>query len=68
MFRRIALIPEELVSSYQLEKAELRLEANIDLMLERANIPDDQKIKLLSQLITRYHKTVYEPPELFEIT
>ena len=63
MSRRIALIPEELVSSYQLQKPELRLEDNIDLMLEKANIPDDQKIKLLSQLITRYHKTVHEPPE-----
>ena len=63
MFTRIALIPEELVSSYQLQKPELRLEDNIDLMLEKAKIPDDQKIKLLSQLITRYHKTVHEPPE-----
>ena len=63
MSRRIALIPEELVSSYQLQKPELRLEDNIDSMLERANISDDQKIKLLSQLITRYYKTVHELPE-----
>ena len=63
MSRRIALIPEELVSSYQLQKPELRLEDSIESMLERANIPDDQKIKLLSQLIMRYHKTVHEPPE-----
>ena len=39
------------------------MEDNIDTMVERANIPDDQKIKLLSQLITRCHKTVHEPPE-----
>ena len=63
MARRVALIPEELVSSYQLQKPELRLEDNIETLLERANIPDDQKVKLLSQLLTRYHKTVHEPPE-----
>lgn len=63
MARRVALIPEELVSSYQLQKPELRLEDSIESMLERANIPDDQKVKLLSQLIMRYHKTVHEPLE-----
>ena len=63
MARRVALIPEELVSSYQLQKPELRLEDNIETLLEKANIPDDQKVKLLSQLLTRYHKTVHEPPE-----
>lgn len=68
MARRVALIPEELVSSYQLQKPELRLEDSIETLLERANIADDQKIKLLSQLITRYHKTVHEPPEPIRVS
>ena len=36
--------------------------------MERANILDDQKIKLLSQLITRYYKTLHEPPEPVQVS
>lgn len=63
MARRVALIPEELVSSYQLQKPEIRLEDDIVNLLDQCQLTDDMKVKLLSQLITRYHKTVNEPPE-----
>lgn len=63
MAKRVALIPEELVSTYHLQKPEIRLEDDIDSLLERANLPNDMKAKLLSQLIMRYHKTMHAPPE-----
>lgn len=63
MAKRVALIPEELVSAYHLQKPEIRLEDDIDSLLERANLPNDMKAKLLSQLIMRYHKTMHAPPE-----
>lgn len=63
MSKRVALIPEELVSSYHLQKPEIRLEDDIESLLQKANLPDDMKAKLLGQLITRYHKTVHTPAE-----
>lgn len=63
MARRVALIPEELVSSYHLQKPEIRVEDDIVNLLEQGKLTDDMKVKLLSQLITRYHKIVNEPPE-----
>ncbi|XP_035211472.1 uncharacterized protein LOC118185697 [Stegodyphus dumicola] len=68
MAKRVALIPEELVSSYHLQKPELRLEDDIDTLLERAKLPDDMKAKLLGQLITRYHRTVHAPPEPIRVS
>lgn len=68
MAKRVALIPEELVSTYHLQKPEIRLEDDIDSLLERANLPDDMKAKLLSQLIMRYHKTMHAPPEPIPVT
>ena len=68
MARRVALIPEELVSSYQLQKPELRVEDEIGNLLDQGKLSDDMKVKLLSQLITRYHKTVNEPPEPVRVT
>lgn len=63
MARRVALIPKELVSSYHLQKLEVRLKDDIVSLLDQGQLADDVKTKLLSQLITRYHKIVSEPPE-----
>lgn len=63
MAKRVALIPEELVSSYHLQKPEMRIEDEMESLLEKSKLPDDMKVKLLSYLITRYHKTMHAPPE-----
>lgn len=63
MARKIALIPEELISSYQYQKPELRIENNIISLLDREKLPDDMKAKLLSQLVMRFQKTVHLPME-----
>ncbi|KFM83376.1 hypothetical protein X975_12831, partial [Stegodyphus mimosarum] len=63
MARKVALIPEELVSSYHLHKPEIRIEDDIETLLERNKLPDDMKVKLLSQLITRYQKTIHTPAD-----
>lgn len=68
MARRVALIPEELVSSYQLQKPELRVEDDIVQLLEKNKLPDDMKVKLLSQLITRFYKTVHEEPKPVKVS
>lgn len=59
----MALVPEELISSYQLQKPEIRLDDEIVKLLDQSKISDDMKAKLLSQLITRYHRVVHEPRE-----
>lgn len=61
MARRMALIPEELVSSYQFQKPELRVEDEISNLLDRKQLTDSAKVKLLSHLITRFHQTVHAP-------
>lgn len=63
MARRVALIPEELVSSYHLQKPEIRVEDEIENLLDQGKLTDDMKVKLLSQLITRYHRTFNEQAE-----
>lgn len=61
--KRVAFVPEELISSYHFQKPEFRIEDDIDKLLEKAKLPDDMKVKLLGQLITRYHKTIHAPPK-----
>lgn len=68
MAKRLALIPEELVSSYHLQKPEIRIEDEIESLLEKTNLPNDMKVKLLGGLITRYHKTVHTPPEPMRVS
>lgn len=68
MTRRVALIPEELISSHQYQDPELRLEDEIASLLDRKKIPDDMKAKLLSQLVMRYQKTFHTPPEPIPVT
>lgn len=68
MAKRMALIPEELVSSYQLQKPELRLEDEIVNLLDSKKIPDEMKAKLLGDLVTRYQRVVHEPKEPIRVT
>lgn len=63
MARKIALIPEELISAYQYQKPELRLEDEIVALLDRENMADDMKAKLLGQLVMKYQKYVHAPPK-----
>lgn len=63
MAKRMALVPEELMSSYQFQKPEIRLEDEIVKLLDQNKMPDDMKAKLLSQLITKYQRVVHEPME-----
>lgn len=61
MAKRMALIPEEIISHYQLPKKELSLENEIENLLKTSELPDDMKVKLLSQLIKKYHHIVHAP-------
>lgn len=63
MAKRMAFMPEELISSHHMQNSETRIEDEIDNLLERNKLPDDMKARLLSQLITRYHKIIATPPE-----
>lgn len=63
MAKGVALISEELVSSYYLQNLEIRIENDIQALIEKSNLPDDLKVKFLGQLITRYNKTVHTPPD-----
>lgn len=69
MAKRVALIPEEFISSYHhFLKPDKRLEDEIGLLLEKANLADDMKVKLLSQLIMRYHQAVHKVPDPVRVT
>lgn len=63
MSKRMALIPEEIIRSYEIRNPETRIEDEMTKLLDSTSLPDDMKVKLLSQLITRYHKIVNEPSE-----
>lgn len=63
MARKIALIPEELISAYQYQKPELRLEDEIVALLDGKNLADDMKAKPLGQLVMKYQKSVHAPPK-----
>lgn len=58
MAQRLAIVPTELISSHHLQKPEFRLEDEITNLLENRNIPNDSKVKLLSQLILRYQQAI----------
>lgn len=68
MAQRLALIPEELVSPHHLRNPEIRIENDIIHLLDREALPDDMKVKLLSQLMMRYHKSVHAPREPVRVT
>lgn len=68
MAKRVALIPEELISSYQLQKPESKVVQEIDALLEQSKLPDDMKVKLLGQLVNRYHRIVHAPVEPVKVS
>ncbi|GBN34442.1 hypothetical protein AVEN_197190-1 [Araneus ventricosus] len=68
MSKRMALMPPELFSAYYQQKPEIRLEDELSKLLDREKLPDDMKVKKLSQLVTRYQKTMHEPPEPVRVT
>lgn len=65
MAKKMALVPPELVSEYyQLTKPEVRLEDSISDLLQKNEIPDPFRVKLLSRLIPKYQKVMHpSPPE-----
>lgn len=69
MSEKWGLVPKEMVSAYyQLNKPEHRTEDNIQELIQKNDMPDDLKAKLLGQLITKYHKLMKpEPEKKFEI-
>ncbi|GBN66248.1 hypothetical protein AVEN_218085-1 [Araneus ventricosus] len=71
MSQRMALVPSDILANYYTsqKKPEIRLEADIvDLLNRDQQLPDDMKVKLLGQLITRYQKTVHQPPEPIRVS
>ncbi|GFQ70910.1 uncharacterized protein TNCT_460321 [Trichonephila clavata] len=54
MSKRMALVPPEFLIGHQAQKTELRLEDEVSKLLDREQLADDLKVKLLSQLLTRY--------------
>ncbi|GFR07677.1 uncharacterized protein TNCT_556201 [Trichonephila clavata] len=63
MSKRMALVPPEFLIGHQAQKTELRLEDEVSKLLDREQLADDLKVKLLSQLLTRYQNTAREPSE-----
>lgn len=59
----MAIVPPEMVAAYRLYKPEIRIEDNISHILEESKLPDDMKVKLLNQLVSRYRHTIYKPRE-----
>lgn len=68
MAKRMALLPEELVTSHHMQKPEIRIENELTNLLDRETLPDDMKVKLLSQLMMRYKTVVHTPPEPVRVT
>ncbi|GBN91675.1 hypothetical protein AVEN_268453-1 [Araneus ventricosus] len=63
MSKRMALVPPEFLVGHRQQKPELRLEDELLNLLDRDQLADDLKVKLLSQLLTRYQKKPHEPLE-----
>ncbi|GFQ98407.1 uncharacterized protein TNCT_546311 [Trichonephila clavata] len=63
MSKRMSLVPPEFLIGYQAQKAELRLEDEVSKLLDREQLADYLKVKLLSQFLIRYQKTTREPSE-----
>ncbi|GFQ85002.1 uncharacterized protein TNCT_1881 [Trichonephila clavata] len=63
MARKMALVPQDLVSEYyELNKPEIRVEDNISKLLNEEETPDDVKAKLLSHWIPKYQRLMQPPP------
>ncbi|GBL71011.1 hypothetical protein AVEN_66925-1 [Araneus ventricosus] len=68
MSKRMALVPPEFLVGHRQQKPELRLEDELSNLLDRDQLADDLKVKLLSQLLTRYQKTAHEPSEPIRVS
>ncbi|GBN16891.1 hypothetical protein AVEN_154738-1 [Araneus ventricosus] len=65
----MTLIPPDLLAAYRRPKEPERdLEQNILSLLDESKLPNDQRAKLLSQLIMRYQKVTREPAELIPVS
>ncbi|GFQ74031.1 uncharacterized protein TNCT_489031 [Trichonephila clavata] len=63
MARKMALVPQDLVSEYyDFNKPEIRVEDNISKLLNEEETPDDVKAKLLSHCILKYQRLMQAPP------
>ncbi|GFX76003.1 uncharacterized protein TNCV_1995571 [Trichonephila clavipes] len=63
MARKMALVPQDLLSEYyELNKPEIRVEDNISKILNEEETPDDMKAKLLSHWIPKYQRLMQPPP------
>ncbi|GFX09633.1 uncharacterized protein TNCV_2186291 [Trichonephila clavipes] len=61
MSKRMALVPPEFLIGHHTQKTELRLEDEVSKLLDREQLADDLKVKLLSQLLIRYQNIAREP-------
>lgn len=62
------VIPPEILSHHKLQKTEFLIEDQIENLLNESSLPDDQKVKLLSEMIKRYHRIVHIPPKPIPVT
>ncbi|GBN31807.1 hypothetical protein AVEN_235931-1 [Araneus ventricosus] len=64
MAKKMALVPPDILAAYRRPKEPERdLEQNILSLLDESKLPNDQRAKILSQLIMRYQKIMWEPEE-----
>ena len=59
MAKRMALVPSDFLSRYYQQKPEFILEDEIENLLNKSKLPDEMKVKLLSELTTKYHQAVH---------
>lgn len=62
MAQKMALVPPEMLNDIY-RKPEIRVEDDIQELLERNNLADDQKVKLLSLLLSKYQRVIHKPKE-----
>lgn len=65
MTQKMALVPEQMIPKY---KPEYKVYENIHDLLEDSNLVDDSKVKLLSQLLSRYKRLTHAPKEPVPVT
>ncbi|GFX86062.1 uncharacterized protein TNCV_2403581 [Trichonephila clavipes] len=59
----MVLVPPEFLIGHHAQKTELRLEDEVSKLLDREQLADHLKLKLLGQLLTRYQNIAREPSE-----
>lgn len=67
MAQKMALVPPEILSDIY-KKPEIRIEGEISELLERNNLPDDVKVKLLNILLSRYQRLIHKPKEPIKVS